>query len=311
MTRVAVIGGGTSAEHEVSLASAAGVVGALLEGGHDPVALTIDRDGDWHDAGGCLIGLPGVVHLLRTCDVVLPMVHGRGGEDGALAALCAFVGVPCVGTPLTGSAIGMDKAAAKLAAADLGIRVASGRVLTRATAAGYEGTGPAVVKPVGAGSSRGVTLVEDAAALPAALAAAFEHDDRVLVEEVVRGREIDVAVLGRPDGSRRVAPMLEILREGVFDFDAKYGGEPPFVVPAPLDDVTGARLRAAAVALYDALGCRGVARVDFFVPDDGVPVFNEINTVPGFTPASQVPRMFAADGLSYVELVDLLVADAS
>lgn len=307
--RVAVVGGGPSAEHEVSLASAAGVVTALRERGHDAVPLTLEADGSWSDPEGRLIGLPGVLQLMRTCDAVLPMVHGRGGEDGALPALIGFAGVPCVGTPLLGSAIGMDKWTTKLVAAALGIAVAPGRLVTRDAARRVEGSGPVVVKPVGAGSSRGVTLVERAGALPSALEAAFEHDDRVLVEDVVHGREVDVAVLGRPDGTRRVPPMLEILREGVFDFDAKYGGEPPFVVPAPLAAAEEQQLRGAALAIYDSLGCRGVARVDFFLTDDG-PVFNEINTVPGFTPASQVPRMFAADGLGYAELVELLVTDA-
>ena len=120
-----------------------------------------------------------------------------------------------------------------------------------------------------------------------------------------------MAVLGTADGARVVSPALEVVVDGWFDFDAKYGGEPPFVVPAPLAPDAAHALRSAAVALYDALGCRGVARVDFFLPEDGVPVFNEINTVPGFTAASQVPRMFAADGLDHVGLVDLLVTDAA
>ena len=306
---VAVVGGGTSAEHEVSLGSAAGVVAALAEAGHHPVALTIAPDGSWRTGTGDPLGLDAVVRLLGAVDVVLPMLHGRGGEDGTLAALCELVGVPYVGTPLVGSAIGMDKWASKLVARELGIRVADAVLLTR-DAAVPSWPDPVVVKPVGAGSSRGVTLVRRPEELPAALEAAFALDERVLVEEVVVGREVDLAVLGRADGSRLVPPALEIATEGFFDYEAKYGGGARFLVPAPLDDVAARRLRAAAIAMYDALGCRGVARIDFFLTDDGEPVFNEINTIPGFTAASQVPRMFAAAGIDYPQLVDLLVTEA-
>ncbi|MFL6155254.1 MAG: D-alanine--D-alanine ligase, partial [Marmoricola sp.] len=164
-------------------------------------------------------------------------------------------------------------------------------------------------KPVAAGSSHGVTLVRDADALPGALAAAFALDDRVLVEDVVVGREIDVAVLGRPDGSRVVAPALEVVTDGLFDFDTKYGGTADFRIPADLGDSERKTLEVAAVALYDALGCAGVARIDFFWTADGA-VLNEVNTMPGFTEQSQVPKMFAAAGTTYAELVDVLVRDA-
>jgi D-alanine-D-alanine ligase len=131
----------------------------------------------------------------------------------------------------------------------------------------------------------------------------------VLVEDLVVGREIDVAVLGRPDGSRLVAPALEIVVDGIFDFDTKYGGRARFRVPAPLAPEERESLEDAAVRVYDALGCAGVARVDFFLTADG-PVLNEVNTMPGFTEQSQVPKMFAAAGTSYADLLDLLVRDA-
>jgi D-alanine-D-alanine ligase len=154
-----------------------------------------------------------------------------------------------------------------------------------------------------------VSLVRGAGALDAALAAAFELDDRVLVEDVVVGREVDVAVLGRPDGTREVAPTLEIVTEGIFDHDDKYGGAADFRIPAALDDCTTKELTDAAVAVYDAVGCAGVARVDFFVTAAG-PVLNEVNTMPGFTAQSQVPRMFAAGGMPYADLLDVMVRDA-
>lgn len=321
--RVAVVGGGTSPEHAVSLASATAAVSALASAGHEPVPLTIDRDGCWLDRGRRPLGLAGAVHVLRSCDVVLPMLHGRGGEDGALASLCDLAGVPVVGSPLAAAATAMDKWLTKLVAAEIGVRVAPGRLLRSeggvtpgavAAATDLLAAGPVVVKPVGAGSSLGVTRVDLPAALPTALAAAFALDDRVLVEQVVVGREIDVAVLGRPDGSRQVPPMLEIAApdgggSGVFDHATKYDGSARFLVPAPLPAAATTTLREAAIRVYDALGCRGLARVDFFLTDDG-PVLNEVNTIPGFTPHSQAPLMFAAGGLAYPDLVDRMVRDA-
>jgi D-alanine-D-alanine ligase len=166
-----------------------------------------------------------------------------------------------------------------------------------------------VVKPVAAGSSLGVSLVRSADGLGPALDLALAVDDRVLVEDLVEGREVDVAVLGRPDGSRVVAPALEIVVDGLFDFDAKYGGGADFRVPADLSEVDRKALEDAALATYDALGCAGVARVDFFLTEAG-PVLNEVNTTPGLTEQSQVPRMFAAAGVPYAALLDLLVRDA-
>ena len=187
--------------------------------------------------------------------------------------------------------------------------MAPGVLLTRVTAPSYAFTHPVVVKPVAAGSSHGVSLVNEADDLDRALKEAFELDDRVLVEDVLVGREVDVAVLGRPDGSRFVTPALEIVVDGIFDFDTKYDGSADFRVPAALADDERESLEAAAVATYDALGCAGVARVDFFVTDEG-PVLNEVNTMPGFTEQSQVPKMFAAAGTPYAALLDLLVRDA-
>ncbi|MDT9592662.1 D-alanine--D-alanine ligase [Nocardioides zeae] len=317
-TRVVVIGGGESCEHEVSVASAASVAHALGEvrdalgrARYEVVPLTIGRDGTWRDRGDRPVGLTGALHVLRSADVVVPVVHGPRGEDGTLAALCDLAHVPYVGSGVAAGALAMDKWATKLVAEAVGIRTAPGVLLTPAAAGAYAFTHPVVVKPVAAGSSHGVTLVRTAAELPAALAAAFALDTRVLVEDVVDGREIDVAVLATgPAGAERVvSPALEIEVDGFFDFDAKYAGGARFTVPAALSDADQEALEAAALRAYDALGCRGVARVDFFLTADG-PVLNEVNTMPGFTAASQVPRMFAAAGLAYPDLLDLLVRDA-
>lgn len=307
--RVAVIGGGNNCEHEVSLASAAAAAAALEETGYDVEGLTIGTDGTWHDGGARLPGLADAVRILSGCDVVVPVVHGPHGEDGTLAALCDLAGVPCVGSGLQAGALGMDKHVTKLIAADCGIATAPAVLLTATAAAGYRWTRPVVVKPVAAGSSRGVTLVGEPAQLPGALAAALALDDRILAEDVITGREIDLAVLGRPDGTRVVAPALEIAGGGIFGYQDKYGGQADLRVPAALSAADRTALETAAVTMFSALGCAGVARIDFFLTTDG-PVLNEVNTMPGFTEHSQVPRMFAAAGLPYPGLLDLLVSDA-
>ena len=306
--RVAVVGGGQNCEHDVSLASAAGMADALRTKGYEVVPLTISTDGSWLDRAGRLMKLADAVAVLGTCVVVVPAVHGPRGEDGTLAALCELAGVPYVGSGVRAGAIAMDKWTTKIVAQAVGIATAPGHLLTIGTAASYAWTQPVVVKPVAAGSSHGVSLVSEAENLEPALASALALDDRVLVEEVVSGREIDVAVLGRPGGVRVVAPTLEITVDGMFDFDAKYGGTTTFTVPARITEAETTALTAAAVAMYDALGCAGLARVDFFLTTDG-PVLNEVNTMPGFTEQSQVPRMFAAAGTSYGDLLDLMVRD--
>lgn len=306
-TRVAVIGGGQSCEHEVSLASAAAVADALGPA-YDVVRLTIGPDGGWRDARDRPLGLGAAVALLQSCAAVLPVVHGPRGEDGSLAALCELAGVPYVGSGVGAGALAMDKWATKLVAEAVGVATAPGVLLTAVTASTYVWTHPVVVKPVAAGSSHGVTLVHEPAGLADALVVALALDDRILVEDLLVGREIDVAVLGSADGGRVVSPTLEIVVDGPFDYAAKYGGGADFRIPAAMTDSELEALEQAALAVYDALGCSGVARVDFFLTADG-PVLNEVNTMPGFTEQSQVPKMFAAAGVSYADLLDRLLRD--
>jgi D-alanine-D-alanine ligase len=308
-TRVAVIGGGQSCEHGVSLASAGAVADALDPTAYDVLRLTIDRSGMWRDNDGSALGLASAVQLLGTCAVVLPVVHGPRGEDGTLAALCELAGVPYVGSGVRAGALGMDKWATKLVAEAVGVATTPGVLLTAGNADAYEWTHPVVVKPVCSGSSLGVSRADTAAELVTALDAALALDDRVLVEDVVCAREIDIAVLGMAGGARLVAPALEIVVDGMFDFDTKYDGTADFRLPAALLPDEQQALENAAVSMYDALGCAGVARVDFFLTEAG-PVLNEVNTMPGFTEQSQVPKMFAAAGLPYRELLDTLVSDA-
>jgi len=308
-TRVAVIGGGRSCEHDVSLASAASVAAGLDPATYQVVPLTIGRDGTWRDRGGRPMSLVGAAQVLRGCDVAFPVVHGLHGEDGTLAALCDLANLPYVGSGVGAGALAMDKWVTKLVAEALGIPTARGRLVTAGTAEVERWTGPVVVKPVAAGSSLGVSLVTEPTSLPAALAAALALDSQALVEQVVPGREIDVAVLRRPDGSLLVPPAIEIMGDGPFDYEAKYGGHADLRVPAALTETEVKALEDAAVATYQALGCSGVARVDFFLTEQG-PVLNEVNTIPGMTEHSQVPRMFAAAGLTYAELLDELVRGA-
>jgi len=314
-TKVLVIGGGQNSEHEVSLASASAVAAALRMGDHEVTTVTIDRDGIWRvdgrpNGGSAAESLALALPLLTRTDVVFPAVHGALGEDGALAALCALAGVRVVGSGLRAGAIGMDKWTTKLVADAVGLGTARGRLVAAEDIGDVEFEGEVVVKPVSAGSSHGVSLVTEEGELLAALREAARFDRRILVEEVVRGREIDVAVLREKGGIRWAAPPLEIHATGLFDTAAKYDGSARFTVPAELDARETAALKRAAIAVFDALGCDGVARMDFFLTDRG-PVLNEVNTMPGLTAASQVPRMFAAVGVSYVDLVSRLVRAAS
>ncbi|WP_067459847.1 D-alanine--D-alanine ligase family protein [Actinomadura macra] len=313
--RIAVIGGGENAEHDVSLATARAVAGALRSGGFGVDDLIIGRDGVWRrgaDALGSRAAgsLAAALSVIERADVVFPAVHGPSGEDGTLAALCALTHTPMVGSDLRAGAIGMDKWATKLVAEAVGIHTAPGRLVTAAESADVEFKTDVVVKPVSAGSSFGVALAHDASQLRDALRDAARFDDRLLVEDVVTGREIDVAVLREADGRRWAAPPLEIHADGLFDTRSKYDGSARFSVPADLGDADRAALTAAALRMFDALGCAGVARIDFFLTDHG-PVLNEVNTMPGMTAESQVPRMFAVAGLPYEHLVVRLVAAAT
>jgi D-alanine-D-alanine ligase len=315
--RVAVIGGGQNCEHDVSIASAAAVAAAIEPSVRKVVSLTIAEDGRWLDGAGRPLGattalsLARAVAVLARCDVALPIVHGPRGEDGTLAALFELADVPYVGSGVRGGALAMDKWTTKLIADELGIRTAPGVLVTACDADRIAYDHPVVVKPVASGSSMGVTLVRNAKALAPALARALALDSRALVEEFVIGREVDVAVLERADGSRLVGPALEIVTadDEVFDVTTKYDGSADFRLPAKLDDVERKEITDAALVLFEALGCRGLARFDFFMTSVG-PVLNEVNTMPGMTAQSQVPRMFAAAGISYANLLGDLIQGA-
>ncbi|HLV56506.1 MAG TPA: D-alanine--D-alanine ligase [Actinotalea caeni] len=310
-----VIGGGQNAEHEVSLASAAAISRALRSSGHTTSEITIGRDGLWRHhqtplGSSVISSMAEALAVVDQADVVFPAVHGPRGEDGALAALCELAQTPVAGSGLRAGAVGMDKWTTKLVAEAVGIPTAPGCLIRADEAPDVEFDTAVVVKPASAGSSYGVTLARDAAELRQAVRTAARYDQRILIEELVHGREIDVAVLREADGSRWAPPPLEIHTNGLFDTATKYDGSARFSVPAELGSRDRAALIDAALSMFDALGCSGVTRIDFFLTGAG-PVLNEVNTMPGMTAESQVPRMFAAAGVTYADLVSRLVAGAS
>ncbi|WP_399442854.1 ATP-grasp domain-containing protein [Streptomyces sp. WAC08241] len=248
--------------------------------------------------------------MLASCDVVFPAVHGPLGEDGTLAALCELAGLPYVGSGLRAGALAMDKPTTKLIARQAGLAVA--RAVTVTDTGAPPLPLPVVVKPVAAGSSHGVTLVDAPERYDTAVSAALALDTRVLVEEYVHGREVDIAVLRRPDGTLLTGPVLEVVNPGnsLFDTRRKYDGSAQFLLPAPLNTEQVRQLEDAATKLYRELGCDGVARTDFFLTPDGRLVLNEVNTMPGMTAESQVPKMFTAAGLPYPDLLAELLDGA-
>jgi D-alanine-D-alanine ligase len=342
-TRVVILFGGRSAEHEVSILSARNVLAALDPSRFEPVLIGIDKQGRWRSQSEKMLigatGDPRLLHLddsaptvalastpssvaqvLASDDVVFPVLHGTYGEDGTVQGLLELADVAYVGAGVLGSAIGMDKDVAKRLLRDAGIPVVDFRVVTaadlrddpqvavaHAAAFGY----PVFVKPVNAGSSVGVSKVADASALQPALRAAFAFDRKVLIERGIDAREIEVAVLGN---DRPVASVPgEIIvhhRDGFYSYDAKYVDADGAVwrIPAELPVALARRVQELAVATFRTLELSGMARVDFFIERATSAVFvNEVNTIPGFTAISMYPKMWEASGLSATALVSRLI----
>ncbi|GAA2175140.1 D-alanine--(R)-lactate ligase VanI [Agrococcus versicolor] len=304
--RVMVVGGGVSNEHAVSIASAAAVADALGVR-HEVVRATIGRDGSWQ-VGGMAVAPSSLVAMLAEVDVVFPALHGVGGEDGTLQGFLTTLGVPFVGCGVEASAVCMRKDVTKAVVSAHGVATVEGRVVASPAEAEDAvrslGT-PVVVKPLADGSSVGLLVAHTAAEVAAACAVS-----PMLVERYAGGLEVDVAVV-ELDGVARVGSPLEIVRTpgGVFDASAKYDGEPPFVLPARLAPGIRDRLEHESLRVFATLGCRGIARVDWFVDGDRL-VLNEVNTMPGMTRLSQVPRMLAHAGVPFEDLVDGLVRGA-
>ncbi|MGN6473311.1 MAG: D-alanine--D-alanine ligase family protein [Mycobacteriales bacterium] len=338
--RVAVIFGGRSSEHSVSCVTAGSVLAALDPDRYDVVPVGITAEGRWVAADTRALTmsgreLPSVVssaesvalsgdptalpEVLGPIDVVFPLLHGPYGEDGTLQGLLELAGIPYVGSGVFASAAAMDKAHKKRLLAAAGLAVPSyvvahaGRPVP--ADAGELGW-PVFVKPARGGSSIGISKVADRSGLEAALAEAFRHDPKVLVEAAVVGREIECGVLAGLDGGPPEASLPAEIRlaSGVdfYDFDAKYMPESgtEFDIPPDLPQSVIDHVRSTAVEAFEALDCEGLARVDFFISADGELLVNEVNTMPGFTPASMFPQMWAATGVDYPSLVARLIDDA-
>ena len=324
--RVAVVAGGRSSEHEISLASARSVLAALDPARYDVTTVAIDRGGRWQLESGTREELPsGEESLAETLpvptngrapaalgrvDVVLPILHGPFGEDGTVQGLLELADVAYVGPGVAASALCMDKDLFKAVMRDRGIPVTRNLTLRRPDEAFTNPFGyPVFVKPARLGSSVGITKAHDEAELRDAVALAFRHDEKVLVEEFVEGTEVECGVLGNRD-----APMPSVVGEIVpvghewYDFSSKYDeGGADIVVPARIPDETAERVQQLAVESFVATECEGMARVDFFVRPGGEVVVNELNTIPGFTETSVYARLFEATGIPYEELLDRLI----
>jgi D-alanine-D-alanine ligase len=305
--RIAVLAGGRSSEHEVSLRSGAAVARGLREAGHEAVEVTIGRDGGWSAAGGSVALVPD--GGLLEADAAFPALHGAFGEDGSIQGLLEWLDLPYVGSDGLSSAICMDKLTLKRLFAAHGVpQVDFTAVEGNDWRGRCEGMGlPLWVKPSRMGSSVGITRVERLDELDAAVELALRHDPRVIVEASAEGREVECSVLGNEEPQASL-PGEIVANAGWYDFEAKYTeGGMELRVPAPLDDETIERVRELAVAVFRLAGCSGLARCDFFVEPDGSVLVNEINTMPGFTDTSVYAKLFEASGIAYPELCDRLV----
>ena len=309
--RVAVLGGGRSSEHDVSLASAEAVRGGLAEGGHEPLEVLIGRDGRFSHDGEPLRLEPGAG--LLGADVAFPVLHGPFGEDGTVQGLLELLDLPYVGAGVASSALAMDKVLFKEVMAQAGLPqvdyVALRKGEDRAPAATL-GL-PVFVKPARLGSSVGIAKVASDDELDPALDDAFAHDSLVIVEAFSDGLEVECSVLGNaaPEASE---PGEIAIEADWYDYEAKYqpGGMELFI-PARISEEDREQVRRLAVRSFTHIGCSGLARADFFVEAGGRVLLNELNTLPGFTQTSVYARLFEASGVPYAELLDRLLGLAA
>jgi D-alanine-D-alanine ligase len=305
--KVAVLGGGRSSEHDVSLVSAAAIRTGLEEAGHEPLAIEIATDGRW-TADGEPVSIEPSGGVLGA-DVVFPALHGPFGEDGTVQGLLELADVPYVGAGVLASALCMDKVTFKDVMAHASIpqvayrRAREGDDLRKLEALGL----PVFVKPARLGSSVGISKAGTAEELRAALEEAWRHDPLAIVEALSSGMEIECSVIGNDDPIASEPGEIVVNAEW-YDYEAKYSpGGMDLVVPARLDDAAKARVRALAVEVFKRVGCAGLARVDFFVEDGGRVLVNELNTMPGFTETSVFPKLFEKSGMPFPDLLSRLV----
>jgi len=307
--RIAVLRGGRSSEHEVSLRSGESVGAGLREAGHEVVDIVIDRDGRWR-ADGEEIELRAAGGLLG-CDAAFPVLHGPFGEDGTIQGLLECLDVPYVGPGVLAAALTIDKLTFKRLLAFHGIPQVefceAGEDAWREHVAAMPR--PLWVKPSRLGSSVGITKVSSPEAeLDEAIALAARHDPRVIIEADGGGREVECSVIGNAEPETSL-PGEILAHADWYDYEAKYSeGGMDLIVPAPIGDEAVARVRALAARVYAATGCSGLARCDFFVRDGGEVLVNELNTIPGFTSTSVFAKLFEASGIAYSALCDRLVA---
>ena len=343
---VCVLFGGMSPEHEVSLRSAESVLNNLNPDKYNIVPVGITKEGDWFLYGGTdysklptgqwlqhegnrraaispirgqgLLSFEGDCVVRERLDVVFPVLHGENGEDGAMQGLLQLAGIPYVGPHVSASAVSMDKTLTKLVMDHVGIPQAKWQLVRNSELdhrmelildqLEQKFCYPMFVKPAGTGSSVGVSKAADRETLKEALLSAGSFDEKILVEEFIHGREIEVAVMGNENPVASICGEIDSGAE-FYDYDAKYVTDTSTAyIPARISEEVGEQVRELAVKAYTALGCQGLSRVDFFVTyEDERVVFNEINTLPGFTSISMYPKLFAASGIPYGELVDELL----
>ena len=348
-TKVLILFGGVSSEHEVSRVSASSILAHISEDKYEINTVGITKEGNWfltsspavrigdgsweqdpgnrkvavcldRDFRGLLVREADGSTRELAIDVVFPVLHGRNGEDGRMQGLLQIAGLPFVGSDTVASAASMDKAITKVMVEQAGgISQADAALLHRqryakdpqgellGVTSQFDNVFPLFVKPANAGSSVGISKVKNAEELPKALDIAFAEDDKVLVEEAIKGREIEVAVLGNEDPKASCIGEIFAANE-FYDYNAKYeNAASETAVVADLDPEKEQEIKAAAVKIYQTMGCRGMARVDFFLKESGRVVFNEINTLPGFTSISMYPKLWEASGVPYPELIDKLL----
>ncbi|WP_455271501.1 D-alanine--D-alanine ligase family protein [Rhizobium herbae] len=341
--RVAVLFGGRSAEHDVSVLSARNVFKALDAEKYDVVPILIDRQGKWFlhelfdralpdllptvNAQVCLLPggrgrlfiVPedGGIRELPPIDIVFPVLHGPHGEDGSVQGLAEVAMVPFAGCGILGSATAIDKDVAKRLLNESGLPVARSLTFHQGDTASFDDVSatlglPVFVKPARQGSSVGVSKAQTADEFLAALVEGFRHDQKILVEEFIQGREIECSILEQADGTLVASLPGEVIPaggHGFYSYDAKYIDPNGAIlsIPAQLPDETAQKLRSMAQSAFRALGCDGMARIDFFVRPDMSAVVNEVNTIPGFTDISMYAKALAASGIAYAEIIDRLI----
>jgi D-alanine-D-alanine ligase len=342
--RVAIICGGRSSEHEISCISAGGVIAAIDRSLYEPILIGITKDGSWvlipeghhfaikdgvlpevpTDAPKVIADISGFSSNGKplNIDLVFPLLHGPYGEDGTIQGLLEMADIAYVGSGVLASAVGMDKSFAKPIFAAHEIKTAPGLVVKKSgwqsdkasVTKAVEALGlPVFVKPARGGSSRGTTKVKSASELAAAIEDAHKFDSKAIVEQMIIGAEIECAVLeinGKPEAS--VVGQIHIDSKFEFyDFEAKYlDGATSIELPAPISEAAAKEIKASAIKAFQALGCSGLARVDFFLTPGGEVIINELNTMPGFTATSVFPKMWAASGVSYTEVITHLLKSA-